>query len=153
MNLRGFDMHGVGPRSFVGREEYISQESYQVNPDRAVGNHPVGDAIGGVGVATTSVVLSVPIPIPNENRKLAGIRAFTFATAGTLVSPASWAHFVAGTHSGFGAWCVPRMAVGGGFSVTFAPTARMEVTYSVPILKSAHDSTRGFQIGLGLTIN
>lgn len=154
MNLRGFDMHGVGPRSFVGREGYLSPGSYQVNPDQAVGNHPIGDAIGGVGVASTSVVLSVPIPIPSENQKFGGIRAFTFATTGTVASPASWSQLAAVTRSG-GAWwsCAPRVTVGGGFSVAFAPTARMEITYSVPVLKSAHDVVRGFQLGLGLTIN
>ena len=126
MNLRGFDMHGIGPRSFGGRERYLTPGGYQVNPDQAIGNHPVGDAIGGVGMATASAILSVPVPIPSETRKFAGIRAFSFASLGVIASPASWAKFFNSSGSGSASsvaesWCVPRVAVGGGFSVAFAP--------------------------------
>lgn len=159
LSLRGFDLNGVGPRSFSGREHHL--QSHGSNPyGRPHGfMAPIGDSLGGVGVASAAAILSVPLPLKDMSDKLSGVRAFTFLNVGSLGNPMYWAHFYC-RHLGSGTgipsvpfWGAPRASVGGGISVAFAPSVRLELTYSVPLLKSDHDSTRGFQIGLGMSVN
>ena len=46
-----------------------------------------------------------------------------------------------------------RASVGAGVSLTLSPSITLEVTYSVPILKSSHDVTKPFQVGVGLSLS
>ena len=46
-----------------------------------------------------------------------------------------------------------RASVGAGVSLTLSPSITLEVTYSVPILKSTHDVTKPFQVGVGLSLS
>ncbi len=162
LSLRGFDMHGVGPRSFRGREHHL--QTHGSNPYGKPSGFaaPVGDSLGGVGAASGLALLSFPLPFRDMADKLGGVRAFAFANVGSVASTMYWAHYYCrmldtGSNDHHGHmppfWGPPRASVGGGISVAFAPSARLELTYSIPLLKADHDSTRGFQIGLGLTVN
>jgi outer membrane protein assembly factor BamA len=132
--------------------------------------HHIGDSLGGVGVLSASALLSVPLPFRGVADKLSGVRAFTFVNVGCLANPSYWGRYYChklasssssslsssssrGGGEGGGLWGAPRASVGGGLSVAFTPNVRMELTYSVPVLKSDHDCTRGFQIGLGMSMN
>jgi outer membrane protein insertion porin family len=158
LSLRGFDMNGVGPRSFSGRGHHL--ESHGSNRYGRPHGYmaPIGDSLGGVGVASAAAILSVPLPFRDMSDKLSGVRAFTFLNIGSLGNPQYWAQFYCrqlgtGVMSRVPFWGAPRASAGGGISVAFAPSVRLELTYSVPLLKSDHDSTRGFQIGLGMSVN
>jgi outer membrane protein assembly factor BamA len=46
-----------------------------------------------------------------------------------------------------------RASVGAGVAVMLAPSVNLEITYSIPILKSHHDVIKPFQLGVGLSIS
>ena len=46
-----------------------------------------------------------------------------------------------------------RASVGAGVSLTLSSSITLEVTYSVPILKSSHDVIKPFQVGVGLSLS
>ena len=46
-----------------------------------------------------------------------------------------------------------RVSVGAGISLALSPAITLEVTYSVPILKSAHDVVKPFQLGVGVSLS
>lgn len=46
-----------------------------------------------------------------------------------------------------------RASIGAGVSLTLSPAIKLEVTYSIPILKSSHDITKPFQLGVGLSLS
>jgi hypothetical protein len=46
-----------------------------------------------------------------------------------------------------------RASIGTGLSVTFSQMVRVEMTYSVPLLRSNQDQLKAFQLGVGLSIN
>ena len=45
----------------------------------------------------------------------------------------------------------PRLSVGCGLTMNTGPM-RLEMTYSIPLLKARDDLTRGFQLGVGLSM-
>ena len=46
-----------------------------------------------------------------------------------------------------------RASVGAGVSLALSPALTLEVTYSIPILKSSHDVTKHFQLGVGMSLS
>ena len=46
-----------------------------------------------------------------------------------------------------------RASVGAGVSLTLSPAVTLEVTYAVPLLKSSHDVTKPFQLGVGISLS
>jgi hypothetical protein len=46
-----------------------------------------------------------------------------------------------------------RASVGAGMSLSLSPAITLEVTYSVPVLKAAHDVVKPFQLGVGVSLS
>jgi hypothetical protein len=46
-----------------------------------------------------------------------------------------------------------RASVGAGISLALSPAITLEVTYSVPVLKAAHDVVKPFQLGVGVSLS
>ena len=120
---------------------------------------PKGDTLGGVSKLLVSAVFSAPLPFKDlsENSVFRGIRAIAFVNAGAMGSPDYWARRRYNLDNNNSLPSVPvlgplRMSAGAGFCVNFMGNARMEMTYSVPLLKAQQDITRPFQIGVGLTV-
>ena len=177
MSLRGFDNYGVGPRSNVGREHIGETTTSSFSPLTALNigggasalTSPT-DALGGISRLSLTALFSVPLPVRNAADKLEGIRAFVFCTAGGLGSPNFWSKFCsanqtranqgAGGSNGkapspslSGLFGAPRVSLGGGLSIAFTQMARMEISYSVPLISAKSDVTKAFQIGFGFTIS
>ncbi len=179
MSLRGFDTFGIGARSATGREHLITSGTTNngnsnginsANTANALSSLVAGgpsaltrssDALGGVSKLSLTALFSVPLPFRDASEQLTGIRCIAFVTAGGMGSPAFWSRFCANKAAGvsyknafsslFGP--APRVAVGGGLSIGFSQMARMELTYSIPLVRVESDVTRPFQIGFGLSIS
>ncbi len=132
LSLRGFENCGVGARSY-------SQG----------GVAPVNtDSLGGDSRASLLAMLSVPVPY--QGMAAAGARAFAFFNAGSI-GPDNY--FNKGQSNSVPFFGYLRASVGGGMSMSFNNQIRLETTYSIPLVKARQDSVRGFQIGVGFTIN
>lgn len=172
-SLRGFNQCGTGPRAYrpIQAEEQ-SDSLYIACPPTTAGSIPspspdktgssrepviptgeganglhLSDSLGGDLRATVFATLSVPVPVPVLASSQ--MRAFVFFNGGALgsLNNLNRGGFVA---SGLNS---VRASVGGGISVAAGGAVRMETTYAIPILKAPQDQTKGFQIGIGLTIN
>jgi outer membrane protein assembly factor BamA len=154
-SLRGFAHCGTGPRAYRPPVPVTAQMSSSSAPQYL----NMTDSLGGDLKATAFAALSVPVPVPIlASSKM---RAFVFANAGAL-------HCLQGTGAGAGhrgdstsngvsaagnVLQAVRASVGGGISVAVGDIGRLEATYSVPLLKAPQDQTKGFQIGIGMSIN
>lgn len=133
LSLRGFHNYGVGKR---------------VSPIAGGSQH--GDPLGGISKSSLLLLLSVPIPIASFAQNSG--RAFMFFSSGSIGSPYYWAtsHKNIEKSSIFGS---PRLSVGGGLSFAYGSSARIEGTYTIPILKGNNDVVKPFQLGVSLSIN
>jgi outer membrane protein assembly factor BamA len=78
-------------------------------------------------------------------------RAFMFFNAGSLGLPNYWA--ISRNNEKLSLFGAPRVSIGGGLSFAFGSAARLEGTYTIPLLKSNSDVVKPFQLGVSLTIN
>lgn len=131
LSLRGFHNYGVGDRN-----------------SSLSGGSQFGDPLGGVSKSSLSFLLSVPIPIKSLAQNNG--RAFVFANGGSVGSYNYWFQKNKDVINLFG---YPRVSVGGGLSFTLGSSARIEGTYSIPILKTNDDISKPFQLGVSLSIN
>lgn len=156
VSMRGFDVMGVGQRSTYGRTHHTSATRVtEALPPSEVQNLPIGDVLGGCSTASFTSILSVPLPFMKKETE--GIRPFLFYSAGMLGDPSYWVNALnrqeanVGGNSIFGPL---RVSVGGGVSMSMAGgLGRLEMTYSLPLMKGNSDVSRGFQLGVGVTIN
>lgn len=177
MSLRGFDMFGVGDMAASGglstapvsqtgsqsisatldSESSTSQFDSFRNTMSALASascRPQGVSIGSFGRLTLLALASVPVPI----RALAetGAKSFVFVNAGVLGNPAMFRRNALDVPVQVTANNIldqPRISMGCGAVIPVANVARLEMTYSVPLLKSSDDVLKPFQFGVGLTIN
>lgn len=126
MNLRGFSVYGIGPRA---------------NPS-TTGGFEGGDSIGGLVKINVSAILSCPLRLPWPG--LHDARGFFFLNRGSLgMGDRSSIR----NYFGF-----PRLSIGSGMAINISSAARLEVTYSVPLVYARHDIIKPFQIGVGFSI-
>lgn len=122
--LRGFDLYGAGPRANLSTGGNMLQK---------------GDSLGSNRKAQVLALLSAPLP---AMKLLPTTRALLFANVGSsgegksLLFPFGY----------------PRASVGCGLAASMG-VARIEVTYSIPILKAKDDVVKGFQIGVGISMS
>lgn len=156
VSMRGFDVMGVGQRSSYGREHHaIATRVTEALPPSEVQNLPIGDVLGGCSTASFTSILSVPLPFMKKETE--GIRPFVFYSAGMLGDPSYWVDALNRQEANvdndniFGPL---RMSIGGGISMSMAGgIGRLEATYSLPLVKGNYDVSKGFQLGVGVTIN
>lgn len=129
LSLRGFNNYGIGSR---------------VTP--TAGGSQFGDPLGGISKSSLLFLLSVPIPLVSLAQNNG--RAFMFINAGSIGSPNYWA-----TKEKSNIFGSPRVSVGGGLSFAFGSAARIECTYTIPLLKNDNDIVKPFQLGVSLSIN
>ena len=124
--LRGFDLYGAGPRANYSTGGNVLTK---------------GDSLGANRKAQILALVSSPLP---TRTWLPTMRAIAFASAGAASS---------GEHK---SWLFPfgypRASIGCGVTGSLGGLARIEVTYSVPLLKAEDDVTKGFQLGIGLSM-
>lgn len=145
---RGFAPNTIGPRSVKGS-----------------GGCPGGDVLGGQLRYNALAAISAPVPVDTLAKH--GARAFGFCSAAAILTPSAWKNkdlidILSGksySNSLSGnknlleeAIGSARVSVGCGLSLPIGP-ARLELTYSVPVLKTSSDSVRQFQVGLGVSIS
>lgn len=126
LSLRGFDVYGAGPRANYNSGGNILTK---------------GDSLGANRKAQVLAMISSPLP---SRSWLPTMRAIFYASAGAASS---------GEHK---SWLFPfgypRASIGCGLTSSLAGMARVEVTYSVPLLKAEEDITKGFQLGVGVSM-
>lgn len=168
-SLRGFNQCGTGPRAYrpIPDEERLdslfiacppqstpidstgpcAKQSASIVPAAEANGVHLTDSLGGDLRATLFASLSVPVPVPVLASSQ--MRAFVFFNGGAIgsLNNLNRGGVVA---SGFNS---ARASVGGGLSVAAGGVVRMETTYAIPILRAPQDQTKGFQIGIGLTVN
>jgi outer membrane protein assembly factor BamA len=178
LSLRGFDMFGVGDKlasdnlgaapavpsevtvpgsASLGTSSHSSQFDSFSNTMSALAGascRPQGVSVGSFGRFTLLALASVPVPF--RTLAEAGAKSFVFMNAGVLGNAAllrrnAFDSPVRISDSSF--LDKPRLSIGCGAVVPVTNVARLEITYSVPLLKSAGDVTKPFQFGVGLTIN
>lgn len=161
ITLRGFDPCGIGARSLGGREHLQSSGFNHGGSSLLEGSTlstSQGDSLGGISKLLLSAVFSVPLPFKDIAHKLHNIRAIGYINAGSLGSPNFWSRWRYNQdHPESALPPIPilgaiRAAIGGGICMNFMNGARLEITYSVPLLKAKHDIVRPFQLGIGLTV-
>jgi hypothetical protein len=137
LSLRGFAPGGVGVRA----------------ADKQ-------DSLGGDTKSSFVALLSVPVPFPAL--AAASMRAFAFANVGSLGNSDYWCMGISNAADGSSVLkskFIPlfgyiRASVGAGLSLSLGGVARVEATYSLPLLKAKHDVTsNAFQLGVGLSIS
>lgn len=124
LSLRGFVPYGGGPRSY--KEDMLKSKDY------------TGNAMGGTKKASVLALLSFPFPsnwYPETNRTFL---FFNMAALGE--GPLS---------TGFAS---PRASIGAGLSFSMSNAARIEMTYSIPVLRSSHDAVKPFQLGVAMNL-
>jgi len=163
-SLRGFEQCGTGPRAYRPMQCSDEDESLylacppqsagaplkpssSVVPASEVNGVHLSDSLGGDLKANLFAALSVPVPVPVLASSQ--MRAFAFFNAGAI---GSLNNMQRGGVVANGLNSV-RASVGGGFSVAAGGQIRLETTYSIPLLKAPQDQTKGFQIGIALTLN
>ena len=132
LSLRGFHNYGIGSRNSL-----------------VAGGSQFGDPFGGISKSSLLLSLSVPIPVMSLAQNNG--RAFMFFNAGSLGSPNYWA--ISRNKEKLSLFGAPRVSIGGGLSFAFGSAARLEGTYTIPLLKSNSDVVKPFQLGVSLTIN
>ena len=124
--LRGFDLYGAGPRA---------------NCSTGGNMHTKGDSLGANRKAQVLALISSPLP---SRTWLPTMRVIAFVSAGAASS---------GEHK---SWLFPfgypRASLGCGLTGSLGGMTRVEVSYSVPLLKADDDVTKGFQLGIGLSM-
>ena len=93
------------------------------------------------GNTKASLMVSLHCPVPLRAMAESGCRSFVFLNCGSIGRGAS-----SGSVFGF-----PRLSVGLGGSFALGP-ARLECTYSLPLLRAEQDQLKQVQIGAGLTL-
>lgn len=164
-SLRGFAQCGTGPRAyrpayadgdssaaFIAHAPAATAESdrsgaVSLPANQTADGTKLTDSLGGDLRASLLATLSVPVPVPLLARSQ--VRAFAFFNGGLL---SSLRNLQSSNLAAEGLGAV-RASVGGGFSVAAAGAIRLEATYAIPLLKAPQDQSKGFQIGVGLTIN
>jgi outer membrane protein assembly factor BamA len=144
---RGFAPNTIGPRAAA----------------RGSGGCPEGDVLGGQLRYNALAAVSAPIPVDSLAKH--GARAFGFCSAAAVLTPSAWQHRdLTGLMTGRGGGALgaqsplaeilgaARVSVGWGLSLPIGP-ARLELSYSLPLLKASSDSVRQFQVGLGISIS
>lgn len=126
--LRGFSVAGAGPRAAV--------------------SPGFSDSLGSLRRAQVLGMLSVPLP--RTIQSLPPIRALLFANAGS-VDDGTASLGAKTTSQWFYPFGAPRLSIGCGLTMNTGPM-RLEMTYSLPLLKARDDLTRGFQLGVGLSM-
>lgn len=168
-SLRGFNQCGTGPRAYRPSPNEDRNDSLFLAAPPQITTAPAGalpaksaaplvpsgnssdlhltDSLGGDLRATLFATLSVPVPVPVLASSQ--MRAFVFFNGGAIgsLNNINRGGIVA---SGLNS---ARASVGAGFSVAAGGQIRLETTYAIPILKAAQDQTKGFQIGIGLSLN
>ena len=139
-SLRGFGVDGAGPRS----DRRFSSSIAGADTGKVV----TTDSLGGDHKSSVLAALSIPVTVPILAKNNA--RAFVFfngghigisnASVGNRINAYPWGGFI-------------RASIGGGFSVSVADSMRLEMSYSIPIVKAPHDQVKSFQLGVGVGIN
>jgi outer membrane protein assembly factor BamA len=162
MSLRGFENNGVGPRSYIDNIEKIKNKmNNNNNVQNSVDLNSLGDSLGGDSKSSLLVSLSVPVPIQILAQNKA--RAFLFLNLGSLGHLYDWRKALILRSNGDKSSVInteknpffgyTRCSIGGGLSFLVAQQLRLELTYSIPILKSIQDNCKNFQLGISLNIN
>jgi outer membrane protein assembly factor BamA len=134
LSMRGWQRAGVGPLSMPYRR------------DDSPTDRP-GDALGGLTRLSLVAMLTTPFPIlfpSSEN-----LKSFTFMNAGLLL-PHSF--FPLAPLSATPLRPFLRVSSGVGLSYALGP-ARLELTYTLPLILAPHDNVKSFQLGLGMSMN
>lgn len=135
MSVRGFDYYGIGARG-----------------DPNTGGNISGDSIGGISKLNLIAMLSMPIP--QETAAAAGGRLFVHCNIGSIGPLSHWKSTSLISPNIFGfALNNMRASLGGGVSFQIMNSIRLEMSYSLPLLRARHDVLKPFQIGVGVTIN
>ena len=161
--LRGFDPCGIGARSFGGRQHLRQQQ--QQNSSSSSNSTAVpppslssyGDSLGGISKFLITALFSVPLPFRDLSSSLSGIRAMYFMSAGTLGNPSYWNQYHGNknslsSNSELSLFGPLRVSTGVGISMSMQGQMRLEMSYSIPLIKAEHDLVRPFQLGIGLTV-
>ena len=133
LSLRGFDLYGIGERAERRKVLVPSPSSGDATSRSDLG---IPDALGGGARCSLLALLSVPVPI--HALATNGLRAFAFLNFGSLGSADYWGknhqRSTMASRAGplFG---YMRASVGGGVVMPIASAARVEFTYSLPLLK------------------
>ena len=93
------------------------------------------------GNSKASLMVSLHCPIPLRAMATSGCRSFVFMNCGS----------VGGGSASSSAFGFPRLSVGLGGSFALGP-ARLECTYSLPLIHAEQDQLKQVQIGAGLTL-
>lgn len=154
LNIRGFNISGVGPRSDRSDcPSVVDASASSISPNStssSVRDARPGDALGGVTKLTAFAVLSAPLPFRFSGSQ--AFRTFLFANAGSLSDQPVWPLASASANRLHDVVRQARCAVGCGLSFAMGPV-RLEVTYAVPLRQSVVDQNKPFQIGAGLSFN
>lgn len=113
-NLRGFRAGGAGPRDIS-----------------------TSDSLGGTTIATASVELRFPLPVPDDF----GLTGRLFTDAGILTNLSDSGPTVVDDGD-------PRVSAGFGFGWR-SPFGLVNVDFGVPLLKKSYDRTEFFRFGFG----
>lgn len=175
--LRGFNLHGVGPRA-------SHTLNHQHHSHRSTSNHVNsydnnGLSLGGDSRSAFLAMIAFPLPESWTTSLVRSLqlRTIYFLNVGTLGNADywSWQHLHATTkdliasrlpnhqHSSTNTHHVQgllssslfghlRASVGTGISCNLGSAVRLEATYSVPFMYNAHDVLHPFQFGIGVSI-
>ncbi len=113
-NLRGFRSGGAGPR-----------------------DTSTGDSLGGTVIATASMELRFPLPVPDDF----GLTGRVFTDAGILTDLSDSGPTVVDDGH-------PRVSAGFGFGWR-SPFGLVNVDFGIPIIKKSYDRTEFFRFGFG----
>lgn len=121
-SLRGFPVNSLGPRQF-------------------------SDSLGGTSLIESGLQLSFPVIKSAANFA----RAHLFLNAGILSDKQICNSFCKAFKDRSLSDLNPNVSVGGGLMFKMAESARLELNFSVPILKQVGvDCERGIQVGIGM---
>lgn len=157
LSLRGYHVGGIGPRA-AGSISDTASETDSLSLPLGTPSSP-GDSLGGT--TKSSLLLLASVPVPFDSLRKATMRAFCFANIGSIGHGSLYSFLPAikaerekmgekETQPFFG---YARASVGTGLSISFSKMIRVEMTYSMPLLKNSQDQVKPFQLGVGLSIN
>ena len=110
-------------------------------PVNSLGPRQFSDSLGGTGLIESGLQLSFPLVKSVANFA----RAHFFVNAGLLTDNETRSS--SSSHGGLN----PNVSVGGGLMFKMAESTRLELNFSVPILKQFDvECDRGIQIGIGM---
>lgn len=179
MSLRGFNLHGIGPRA-SHTIHHLGSSNHHNPTQSAHASHfnNTGLSLGGDSRSVFLAMLSTPLPSKLMTPMLRSMqfRCIYFLNVGTVGNADYWSwqhlhpttkqlitnrlpsshhhssnHHVQGLMSSsiFGHM---RAAIGSGVCCNLGSTVRLEATYSIPFIYSTHDVLHPFQFGVGLSI-